>query len=869
MSLIADSPSSVPPPAESDTRRWRETLARERALLKDAYLEAPSPRSLLRAHKRLIDGCLRAIWREMGLPKDACLAAVGGYGRGELFPYSDVDLLLLLPEHSTPELDGTVARMIGMFWDIGLEIGHSVRTLAQCLEEAKKDVTVQTNLLEATRLAGSQALFADLVRRVRLDLDPGTFLEAKLAEQQQRHARFHDAASNLEPDVKESPGGLRDLHAILWISRGCGLGRTWSDLARRGIISPTEARQLRRHQAFLENTRIRLHYLARRREDRLLFDHQAELANQLAIKAPNSIRAAELFMQQYYRTAKAVSVLNEILLQSLRELAFPAPPEAPRPLNRLFRVRRNLLEQATPTTFADEPQALFECFLTLQRHPEVLGMSAQTLRDLWRTKSRIGTAFRSDPRSHALFLAILRQPRAVLQTLRQMNRFGILGRYIPPFGRIVGQMQHDLFHVYTVDEHILMVVRNLRRFTIGEFAHEYPLCSSLISEFERPELLHIAGLFHDVAKGRGGDHSHLGKQDAERFCRTHQLSEPDTELVCFLVENHLVMSATAQKQDLSDPEVIAAFAERVGDERHLIALYLLTVADIRGTSPKVWNAWKAKLLEDLFLLTQKALGGARFSSEDRVQSRKAEAIRILRLYAIDERSRQALWPKLDTGYFLRHDAQEIAWHTRLLFTHVATRTPIVRCRLSPIGQGLQVLIYTPDQEDLFARICGFFARTHYNIVEAKVNTTGHGYALDTFLVMDESARAPHYRDLISYIEHELAERLGQHAPLEPPVQGRISRHLKHFPIMPEVRLEPDEKGLYHILSVTAGDRPGLLSNIARVFAEYKIQLHTAKITTLGERAEDMFLVRGECLNNPKKSLQFETALLQALQNEKK
>lgn len=850
--------------AVSQIAEWRRQLAAAREELRRAYFARPSASVLLRRHAKSVDAVLRSVWRAACLPDSTALLAVGGYGRGQLFPHSDVDLLILLPVVPDETANRRLEQLVGLFWDIGLEVGHSVRTLEECLAESAKDVTIQTNLLEARLLVGSRKRFVELWRAVRETLNPEAFFDAKFLEQQQRYVRFHDTAYNLEPNLKENPGGLRDLQNVLWIANGCGLGASWSELAAEGIITADEARQIRRHENFLEALRIRLHYLAGRREDRLLFDYQTTLAHQLGLADIGPRRASERLMQRYYRVAKAVSLLNEILLQNLRTRIFAPPPASPRPINPRFRARGGLLETTHDRVFRDRPSAILESFLLLQRHPELNGMSAATLRALWRAKEGIGPEFRRDPRNRALFMEILRQSRGITHELRRMNQYGVLGRYIPAFGRIVGQMQHDLFHVYTVDEHILTVVRNIRRFTLPEFAHEFPLCSRLISEFERPEVLYLGGLFHDIAKGRGGDHSALGVRDARRFCTQHRLDRQDTEMVCWLVAHHLRMSTTAQQQDLSDPDVIAAFAAMVGDERRLTALYLLTVADIRGTSPKVWNAWKGTLLENLFHATLRQLRGVAPAPETHLQAKQAEALRTLRLYAIDDQAYQALWSKLDIGYFLRHEAQEIAWHTRKLFSHTDTESPIVRARLSPIGQGLQVLIYTPDQPDLFGRICAFFEHTDYNIVEAKISTTRHGYALDSFQVLDEANRGAHYRDLIGYVEHELTRALQQRTPLEPPLRGRLSRHLKHFPIQPEVAIRPDEKGAFHVLSITAGDRPGLLSCIARTLTEHKIHVHTARIHTLGERAEDTFLIAGESLAKTKSLLQLEADLLQRL-----
>ncbi len=444
-----------------------------------------------------------------------------------------------------------------------------------------------------------------------------------------------------------------------------------------------------------------------------------------------------------------------------------------------------------------------------------------------------------------------------------MNQYGILGRYLPEFGRIVGQMQHDLFHVYTVDQHILMVVRNLRRFTMPEFAHEFPLCSELMNGFERRWLLYVAALYHDIAKGRGGDHSRLGAKDARSFCRRHGLAKEDADLVVFLVENHLLMSHVAQKQDVYDPEVVRAFADRVGRERWLVALYLFTVADVRGTSPKVWNAWKGKLLEDLFRAARRVLTGELLARDIALAEKQSEATRLLRLYALSDTAKDRLWAQLDTAYFLRHDAQEIAWHTRNLHYRVDADKPVVKARLAPFGEGLQVMIYTPDREALFARICGYFERAGFNIAEAKVHTTRNGDALDTFLVMG-AGHGLHYRDIISLIETELAEEVQSEAPLGPPRGGRLSRRVRHFPISPSVDIRPDERGSLHALNIIASDRPGLLYGLARTLARYKINLHTARINTLGDRAEDVFLISGNALTNSKTVLQLEQDLLQEL-----
>ncbi len=799
------------------------------------------------------------------MPPALALLAVGGYGRCQLFPHSDVDVLFLLPDEIDEDVKEKVSELVGRLWDVGLEIGHSARSVDQCVLEAAHDVTVQTNLLEARFVSGNRPLARKFFSTVKAALDPKAFFEAKLLEQQLRHGRFNDTAYNLEPNVKEGPGGLRDLTNILWVSSANGVGRSWMDLARRHIITGEEARHLARHERTLQDLRIRLHYQANRREDRLLFDLQTPVANELGLRDSPAKRASEQLMQIYYRTARAVTQLNEIILQNLRVSIFPAQTTQPIPLNERFQARNELLESVDTELYERHPSAILETFRLLQDHPELKGIAASTLRALWRGARHIDAAFRRDPTNRAIFIDMFRHGTGLTHALRRMNRYDVLGRYLPPFGRIVGQMQHDLFHVYTVDEHILMVVRNLRRFAVTEMSHEYPLCSRLMSEFSRPEVLYLAGMFHDIAKGRGGDHSVLGMRDARRFCVRHGLSAEDTQLVVWLVEHHLTMSSVAQKKDLSDPEVIADFARTVENDRRLTALYLLTVADIRGTSPKVWNAWKGKLLEDLFWSARRYLSGDTNPAGSRLQNRQRLALEKLRLYALPEGVHEKLWAQLDTPYFLRHDAREIAWHARLLNGRVDTKSAVVKARLSPIGEGAQVLVYAPDRGNLFARICSFFERIGFSIVEAKIYTTLHGYALDTFQVMDPAKATSHYRDVIAYIEHELSSQLEQQGPLPPPIKGRISRRVRSFPITPEVGLRPDEKGSAWYLSFIAGDRPGLLSSVARVLVSYGISVRTAKINTLGERAEDSFVITGDALRETKTLIRLESDLIRELQ----
>lgn len=841
---------------------FKEELKAAQLLVINAFKENHKAEQLLHDLCRNVDHLLSKIWRDFDFPKEAALVAVGGYGRGELFPYSDVDVLILLQQRPDATLREKLEKLVQLFWDIGLDIGHSIRTIEECLQESAADITVQTSLLEARLVTGSRKSFRDMQQHYAEAMNPQKFFQEKLLELQQRHVKYEDTPYSLEPNCKESPGGLRDLQVILWVAKAANLGNSWRELAERGLITDVEARQLKRNERAFKDIRIRLHIYAGRREDRLIFDVQTPIAETFGFKTTESRRASEYLMQRYYWAAKAVTQLNTVLLQNIEAVLFPQP-SVPRPINAHFNEVNGFIDIARDDTFESSPSTIFEIFLVMARQSELKGMTARTLRALWHARLLIDAEFRHDIFNRSLFLQILQSPQGITHALRRMNQMSILGRYLPNFRRIIGQMQHDLFHAYTVDQHILMVVRNLRRFTMPEHAHEYPFCSQLMANFNQPWILYIAALFHDIAKGRGGDHSILGMTDAKKFCYDHGLTRANTELIVFLVQNHLTMSHVAQKQDLSDPDVVQNFASLVKDERHLTALYLLTVSDIRGTSPKVWNAWKGKLLEDLYRMTLRVLGGEAPSKDRELKNRQEEALKALRLYGLAPDAHEKFWQQLDVAYFLRHDASDIAWQTRALHDRIDSATPVVKCRLSPIGEGLQITVYVKDQPDLFARICNYFDGKNFGILDAKIHTSKGGYALDTFLVI-EPAFANNYRDIINLLEHELTEVLTRQTPLSPPNRGRLSRLSRTFPIVPTVDLRPDDRGQYYLLSISANDRNGLLYAVANILTKYKINLHTAKIMTLGERVEDVFIVDGQALQGARSQIQFETDLLDAL-----
>jgi [protein-PII] uridylyltransferase len=874
------------------------------------------------------DEVLCRLWAEADFDaaSDAkcALVAVGGFGRGELFPYSDVDVLLLLPDGtlpdgSLPDIDAQLKTRIENFitkcWDAGLEIGSSVRTVVDCMAEADADVTIQTSLLESRLITGDNKLYKRFTKAFNAAMNPQAFFTAKSLEMRQRHSKFEDTPYALEPNCKESPGGLRDLQIILWVAKAAGLGKSWDELARTGLATALEVKQIKVNEALLSLVRARLHIAAKRREDRLVFDLQHVVAQSFGYSANaggesyTQRKASEKLMRGYYWAAKAVVQLNQILLlniaQRIEEATNPQIYE-PQPINARFFNKAGMIEVASDDLYIKDPHAILETFHVYQTTHGVKGLSARTLRALYNARGVMNAAFRKDPVNRTTFARILIEPHGITHAFRLMNQTSVLGRYLWVFRKIVGQMQHDLFHVYTVDQHILMVLRNVRRFFMAEHAHEYPFCSQLASGWDKPWILYAAALFHDIAKGRGGDHSELGAKDVRVFCRQHGIDKVDADLIEFIVAQHLSMSSFAQKQDLSDPDVIAAFAQRVGNERNLTALYLFTVADIRGTSPKVWNAWKGKLLEDLYRLTLRALGGRAPDADAMVEARKREALQTLALYALPHEAHKALWTTLDVGYFMRHDASDLAWHARQLSRHLSrhlTQHPnatkniageagntwvnnpklhingavdapvlppplatIVRARLSPVGEGMQVLVYTPDQPDLFARICGFFDQNGLSILDAKVHTANNGYALDTFQIV--TPLQDHYREMMSMVEAELTRTLtpvnGVLSELPAPGRARQSRRVKSFPFQPRIDLRPDEKAQRWILSVSASDRVGLLYSIARVMAHHNVNLQLAKISTLGERVEDTFLIDGPELQHNKKQIEFETELLEAL-----
>ena len=820
--------------------------------LEDRFSQGQDIESLVRARSWLMDQVLARLWTKIIGSSDNALVAVGGYGRNELLPGSDIDLMVLLDKTETPQLAEQLESLFLTLWDIGLEVGHSVRTLADCEEQSRNDITVATNLMEARLLSGAESLFENMRKRVGPDQvwPSKDFFAAKLNEQHNRYHRFDDAVYNLEPNVKEGPGGLRDVQMIGWImKRHFGLDDL-AELVEQNYLTQNEYQTIYDGQHFLWKVRFGLHSITGRREDRLLFEHQRTLASKFGYTDHDHKIAVEWFMKDYYQTIMEFSRLNEMLLQLFKELILYADDsEEPVNINRRFQTRKGFLEVVDDGVFDYNPFALLELFLIMQQHPEIKGVRATTIRLIRNRTHLIDEEFRNDIRARSLFMEIFRQPMGLTHELRRMNRYGVLAAYYPVFAHIVGQMQHDLFHVYTVDEHTLFLIRNLRRFMTKEFEDEFPLCSRISHTIPKPELLFLAGFFHDIAKGRGGNHAELGAEEALVFLRKHQLSEYDCELVSWIVRSHLLMSNTAQKKDISDPEVINEFAGIVGNTIRLDYLYLLTVADIRATSPTLWNNWRASLLQSLYNATKHALKRGLESPllrEEQIRDIKASALSQLIENGFEKQRMLTLWSEFPEDYFIRHSAEEVAWHAQVIY--LPGHQDGIRVDLKTLsGRGnSELFVYAPITEGIFSRTAALLEQMGLSITDARILSTSRDYTLNTWSVLDNNEKPITDKlqidDLISRIKHEL-ELV---TPSLSPVAAQIApRRIRQFQVATRVHYELDESAQRTILELVTTDSPGLLSRIGQIFYSRNISLHNAKITTYGERAEDVFYLTGE------------------------
>lgn len=826
---------------------FKHCLKTGHATLIEQFKSGTDTTVLIHGRSWLVDQLLQRAWqRFMGATAEQlALVAVGGYGRSELMPGSDIDLLMLLPDADDTRYAPDIEALLTFLWDIGLEVGHSVRTISDCAEQSLADITVVTNLMEARMLAGSDGLFRQMQEATGPEQiwNSRDFFEAKCTEQRNRHRRFHDTAYRLEPNIKESPGGLRDIQMIAWVANRHFRAACLEDLVEHGFLTPEENRTLVTGRDLLWKIRFALHALTGRSEDRLLFDYQRTLAESFGFSDNHHRLGVEAFMKQYYRTIMELSRLNEMLLQLFHEeILHPEGPGEPVALNKRFQARHGFLEATGNHVFRNYPFALLELFLLLAQHPELRGVRADTIRAVREHRHLIDDNFRNDIRTRSLFMEIIRQPQGITHELRRMNVYGILAAYLPAFEHIVGLMQYDLFHVYTVDEHILFVVRNMRRFTVHKFAQEFPLCSHVIATLPKPELLYLAGLFHDIAKGRGGDHSELGGTDAHEFCTHHDLSSYDTNLVVWLVKHHLLMSTTAQREDISDPVAINRFAKAVPDSVHLDYLYLLTVADIRGTNPDLWNSWKDALLKQLYYNTRRALHRG---LEDPLQrSEHITQVQQAAAELLGGKTDQiaALWERLGDEYFLRNAPQQLAHHTRLLQGPIDDTGSIIDIQLLTDQGGTEIFIYTPAVDGLFSRITAILAQQGLNVVDAGITTTPDNHVLDTFHVLEESGEPVTGERRSAEIRQALHTEVGTPPRDSWRVSRRVPRQYRHFPIKTHIDFKLDELDQRTVMELITADRPGLLSRVGRAFSDCKIRLLNAKITTLGSRAEDVYYI---------------------------
>jgi len=837
-------------PATDRLAEHRELLACANEALKHRFIYGAPVEALVADRTLLIDKLIVSAWQHFNdgdTPKTA-LVAVGGYGRGELHPGSDIDLLILTGRAARKSRDA-IAAFLAFLWDVGLEIGHSSRTVAESKSACKNDLSVATTLMESRLLCGPEKLHQKMLKAIA---PPGiwptrTFFEAKLKEQTARHAKYHDTAYNLEPNIKGSPGGLRDIQIVMWVAnRHFGAGGL-SSLVDAGFLTRAQLRILLQGRNFLWRIRFALHMLTGRREDRLLFDYQAQIAELFSYEDASYTLAVEQLMQRYYRTAMDISRLNEMLLQLFQEAILLNPDAEPTPLSADFEVRNGFLQVSDDDVFPTNPSALLEMFLLLQQHPELKGVSANTIVQVRRNLHRIDEEFRTNPRNQRLFLQILAAPEGVTHELRRMNQYGVLGQYIPNFGRIVGRMQYDLFHAYTVDAHTLFVVSNLRRFALKRFDHEFPNCSEIMQRLPNQEILYLAGLFHDIAKGRGGDHSELGAVSAEAFCLEHGMSTYDARLVAWLVKNHLALSLTAQKKDINDPDVIFEFARTVGDETHLDYLYLLTVADVRGTNPKLWNSWKAQLFEDTYEGTRRALrrGLEKPIDLDALLAwKRGRALELLAPLNISADRTEALWQELGDQYLIRCKPEEIAWLTEKL-AELEPDSGVTLVDMRNSGAGSAVLIYAPQEQFSFAIATAVLDEFGVSITDARVIPLENGHSLSVYTILEqdglviaeESRREKVLSRLIANI------RAGNERPVT--ITRKVPRQVRMFSTSTRVEFATDEVGNRTVMEVTTGDKPGLLAEAGQVLRDMNIFIRMAKIVTVGERAEDVFYITND------------------------
>ena len=832
--------------------QWRSDVEQQlQAYLEQGY----SIRDIIRTRSDLIDEALKFLWQHAELEQtELGLFAVGGYGRREMLPYSDVDIMILSEEVISAEDEKKISIFISSLWDVGnFKPGISVRTIGDCVNQATNDLTVATSLIEARLIDGNENLAKWPRRIVSQSWTDKTFFDAKMQEQNKRYAQHNNTESNLEPDIKNAPGGIRDINQIGWIAKRHFRVNRIYDLVHLGFISEFELEVLEEAEIFLWEIRHYLHRLTKRDENRLLFDYQREIAAKFGFvreegKSPNY--PIEQFMKQYYRTAQQVSTLNEMLLAYFNESVIsPRLPQYEREIveiNTNFKLVDNKLAVQHHKIFSENPSAILEIFYLLANRPEIEGIRARTLRLLTLAAKRINQDFRDNPAHQALFMSIIRSPYRLYDTLVAMKRYGVLGNYIPAFGQITGLMQYDLFHIYTVDAHTLLLLRNLNRFKEPEFAKDFPVVSSVFQRLARRDIVYLAAIFHDIAKGRGGDHSELGAVDAIEFCRTHGFTERECNLVAWLIQNHLLMSMTAQKKDISDPDVVQAFAEKLGDMEHLDYLYTLTVADINATNPTLWNTWRASLMRQLYTHARdmiRAGVGRPVDYQMLIEDTKFSASELLvNDFALEDVEK--VWQELGDEYFIKESADEIAWHTRAILRHGNNPAPLVllRAHRKSAQDAVQIFIYTQDQPNLFATTVAVLDRMNLDVQDARIITASTDFSLDTYVVLDRFGNLLSDPTREQTVVDALVSALSQSDQYPGLMQRRIPRQLRHFDIQNTVDISFNAALQQNMVEISTLDHPGLLAKVGGLFMMQGLDIHSARIATLGERAEDIFFV---------------------------
>ena len=838
----------------------QELLQRKSQIVAE-YLHCRQASMFFKRYGAELDRCLGILWQESFVNRSMCLLATGGYGRQEMYPHSDLDLAIVCANELSPQDEQDIARFVQILWDIGLAPAAKIGSTVQLLQAAQEDLTSDTAFLEARFVCGNHKLAHEFVAGLSLQRDVAGFVEGKLLEQSQRHYKARGAASQLEPNIKTCPGGLRDLHTMLWLAKAQGLRPHFPTLVHEGILTRAEAGLLMHSHKQLARMRIELHLVAGREEDSLIFDLQRQVAERLGYQDNESSIKSEQLMKQMYRATKTVKQLNGILLPMLKGRVFSSLPRIVYEIDDKYYQVGNAIAVRNVKLFKQQPHEIFNIVKVMQTHTDINQMAPRTLRAWWQAAQKIGPEFYADSENRKMFISMFRRGAGLTHILRFFNLYGMLGRYIRPWAKIVGLLQHDLFHVYPVDDHILMVVRNMRRLAIEAHSHELPFASGLMASFPYKTVLYLAALFHDIAKGRGGDHADLGVADAAKFAKDHFLTDYETDLLCWLVQDHLIMSTTSQKEDISDPEVVNRFCAHVKTRDRLIALYLLTVADVRGTNPKIWNDWKAGLLKNLFQASLRTLSGLGSNQRITASRRQQAALTLLDDMGYNERQQRGLWNILGPSYWVRHEKQEILWHVSKLIgreneaqTHIQIDTEL---------KSLKVMVFMPNAPKLFAQLCAIFSQHQLDIVAARAYVTGHQYILDTFhLLLPEGREVDEYPEIAALLQATLGHFiLGQFIPI--PAPRSASRRIRHSHVAPRINLfEEDvikESDVY-VLNIVTANRRGLLANIAKILSDMDIGMIHAHVMTLDERVEDTFLLKSARLADTKTQLQLKQAL---------